>query len=153
MNQKNTQEAFWTTQFDALGTEAKMALASLFGAIGVGDGAGTLDVDLISKINWEKWCSRISHRNAWLAILMDGDYNYECRIIVGCVGWIALHYGMRNIAHHVGQPLASRPTVVGNTLHCAVTSTCAFAFLLAGEAYQEVTNSMWQRWVLPFTIS
>ena len=89
--------------------------------------------------------------DAWSAAFFDYNTEYELWIIICVFGWLTVHYFAVRYSRKRGGPLVSRPTFIANNIHCITTSLCA-AFLLAQDKSVRDYN-LWQRWVLPFSIS
>lgn len=87
--------------------------------------------------------------DAWSAALFDRNSEYELCILLCLFCWIALHHWCKSRA--TSQPLASRPTVVANTIHSLCTAAAATALLMQPPSTRAYW--WWQRWMLPFSIS
>jgi hypothetical protein len=89
--------------------------------------------------------------DAWSAALFDRNNEYELWIVICTFAWLTLHRLAKRIARWYGAPLEGRPTFIANNIHCITTSLCALYLLCQSPETRDY--SLWQRWVLPFSIS
>jgi hypothetical protein len=89
--------------------------------------------------------------DAWSAAFFDQNSEYELWIIVCLFGWLTLHYFAKKIGKAYGAPLAQRPTLIANTLHCCYTGIAAAVLVLQPAETRDY--NFWQRKVLPASLS
>lgn len=89
--------------------------------------------------------------DAWSAAFFDQNSEYELWIIVCLFLWLTLHQVAKKIGKKFGPPLANRPTLIANSLHCCYTGIAAAVLVLQPKESRDY--AFWQRKVLPVSIS
>lgn len=89
--------------------------------------------------------------DAWSAALFDRNNEYELCIVICTFIWLTLHRLAIRFSKKVGPPLQGRPTFIANNIHCITTSLSALYLLCQSPETRDYY--IWQRWVLPFSIS
>jgi len=102
----------------------------------------------------EYWTEWFNESNPWREALMDGDHTVEVRVLLFLAMFLILHAVMLKLRPIVGEPLASRPTLIANQIHCSTTSFLA-TYLLYNHWRDGVMDDflVWQQFGIPLSLA